>query len=376
MDLLATSSADAARLLMSVEQRGELEVMARSSVLLHRQVVQSRALLLAGDGVANNEIARRRGTTPDTVRRWRAKFESGGVSAVGTIAAGRGRKPGVSQEMINAIVEDTLTTVPDDESTQWSTRSMAARHGVGKDTVARIWRARNLRPWRVDTFKLSNDPAFEEKLVDVVGLYLNPPEHAVVFSFDEKTQCQALDRTQPSLPMKKGRGKTMTHDYKRHGTTDLFAALNIATGEVLHQTRDSHTGKDVLAFFKWINLHTPQDLEIHVVLDNLSAHKSKEVRDWLAKPKQKDRWHLHFTPTSSSWLNLVESWFAQLTNKRLRTGSFNSVDALTDAIDHWVAFYNDNPQPFTWTKTANEIIDKVKRGRAALTHHTKSATHH
>ena len=309
------------------------------------------------------------------MRRWRAKFEEGGVEAVGSIAPGRGRKPEIPQDVIDAIVDDTLHTVPDDESTAWSTRTMGDRHGVGKDTVARIWKARNIRPWRVDTFKLSNDPRFEEKLVDVVGLYLNPPERAVVFSFDEKTQVQALDRTQPSLPLKPGRARTMTHDYKRNGTTDLFAALNVGTGEVIHQTRKSHKGTDVLAFFKWIDLHTPRDLDIHVVLDNLSAHKSAEVTEWLAKPAQK-RWHLHFTPTSSSWLNLAEGWFAQLTNKRLRTGSFNSLDALTDAIDTWVSHWNDDPKPFVWTKTAKQIIAKVKRGRAALTHQTKSATHH
>jgi len=365
----------AAPLKVSRKQRSELERMARSSSLPHRCVVQASALLLAADGEANEVIARECSTTSDTVRRWRAKFEAGGVAAVGSIAPGRGRKPGIGQEVIDAIVSDTLHTVPDDESTQWSTRTLAARHGVGKDTVARIWRARKLRPWRVETFKLSNDPRFEEKLVDVVGLYLDPPQRAVVFSFDEKTQCQALDRTQPSLPMKKGRGRTMTHDYKRNGTTDLFAALNVGTGEVVHQTRKTHAAKDVLAFFKWIDVHTPRDLEIHVVLDNLSAHKGPEVREWLAKPRQA-RWHLHFTPTSSSWLNLVEGWFAQLTNKRLRTGSFNSVDALTEAIDIWVSHWNDDPKPFVWTKTANEIVAKVKRGRAALTHQTKSATDH
>ena len=365
----------AAPLKVSRKQRSELERMARSSSLPHRCVVQASALLVAADGEANEVIARECSTTSDTVRRWRAKFEAGGVAAVGSIAPGRGRKPGIGQEVIDAIVSDTLHTVPDDESTQWSTRTLAARHGVGKDTVARIWRARKLRPWRVETFKLSNDPRFEEKLVDVVGLYLDPPQRAVVFSFDEKTQCQALDRTQPSLPMKKGRGRTMTHDYKRNGTTDLFAALNVGTGEVVHQTRKTHAAKDVLAFFKWIDVHTPRDLEIHVVLDNLSAHKGPEVREWLAKPRQA-RWHLHFTPTSSSWLNLVEGWFAQLTNKRLRTGSFNSVDALTEAIDIWVSHWNDDPKPFVWTKTANEIVAKVKRGRAALTHQTKSATDH
>lgn len=367
--------ATAAPLKVSRKDRVELERMASSTVLPHRVVVQASGLLLAADGVPNEAIARACSTTPDTVRRWRRKFEDGGVGAVGTIAPGRGRKPEIPSEVIEAVVHDTLHTVPDDDSTCWSTRSMGERHGIGKDTVAKIWKARNLRPWRVDTFKLSNDPRFEEKLVDVVGLYLDPPERAVVFSFDEKTQCQALDRTQPSLPMKPGRARTMTHDYKRNGTTDLFAALNVGTGEVIHQTRSSHTAKDVLAFFKWIDLHTPRDLEIHVVLDNLSAHNAPAVKEWLAKPRQA-RWHLHFTPTSSSWLNLVEGWFAQLTNKRLRTGSFNSVAALVEAIDVWVSHWNDDPQPFVWTKTANDIIAKVKRGRAALDHLTKSATHH
>lgn len=365
----------APRLNVSQRERKALKRMSLSTSLPHRTVVQASALVLAADGVANEEIARRCSTTPDTVRRWRQKYEQGGIDAVGSIAAGRGRKPTISQDTIDAIVSDTLHTVPDDGSTAWSTRTMGERHGVGKDTVARIWRARKLRPWRVDTFKLSNDPDFEAKLVDVVGLYLNPPERAVVFSFDEKTQVQALDRTQPSLPIKKGRAKTMTHDYKRNGTTDLFAALNVGTGEVLHQTRKAHTGADVVSFFKWIDLHTPRDLEIHVVLDNLSAHKSAEVKQWLAKPRQK-RWHLHFTPTSSSWLNLVEGWFAQLTNKRLKHGVFTSVAELTDAIDVWVSHWNDDPKPFVWAKTADKIITNVKRGRAKLDHLTKSATHH
>lgn len=365
----------AAPLIVSPGDRAELERMAVSSSLPYRQVVQASALLMAADGESNGAIARACSTTTVTVRRWRTKFEAGGIRAVGTIAKGRGRKPEIEQSVIDAIVDDTLHAVPDDGSTQWSTRTMAERHGVGKDTVARIWKARKLRPWRVDTFKLSNDPEFEKKLVDVVGLYLNPPERAVVFSFDEKTQCQALDRTQPSLPLVPGRGRTMTHDYKRNGTTDLFAALNVATGEVLHDTRKSHAGADVLEFFKWIDLHVPRHLEVHVVLDNLSAHKSEPVRRWLAKPAQK-RWHLHFTPTSASWLNLVEGWFAQLTNKRLRTGSFNSVAALIEAIDVWVSHWNDEPKPFVWVNTADEIIAKVQRGRAALTQTINSATDH
>jgi transposase len=365
----------APRLRVTRQQRSELERMAGSSSLPHRVVVQASALLLAANGMANEAIARECSTTADTVRRWRAKFESGGLDAVGSIAPGRGRKPEIPQETIDAIVDDTLHSIPDDNSTSWSTRTMGERHGVGKDTVARIWRARELRPWRVDTFKLSNDPRFEEKLVDVVGLYLDPPERAVLFSFDEKTQCQALDRTQPSLPLRPGRARTMTHDYKRNGTVDLFAALDVGTGEVLHQTRRRHTARDVLAFFKWIDLHVPRHLEIHVVLDNLSAHSAPPVAEWLAHPKRQ-RWHLHFTPTSASWLNLIEGWFAQLTNKRLRHGSFDSVAALTDAIDTWASHWNDDPKPFVWHTPAKKIIAKVRGGRAALTHQTKSATRH
>ena len=348
--------------------------MARSMSLPHRRVVQAKALLLAADGVATNEVARRCGTTDTSVRAWRRRFVTEGIGGVGRIAPGRGRRSWMPEGTIAAVVHDTMHNKPDDGSTHWTTRLMADRHGIGKDSVARIWRDHGLKPWKVDTFKISNDPHFEDKLIDVVGLYLNPPDKAVVFSFDEKTQCQALDRTQASLPMKRGRGETMTHDYKRNGTTDLFAALNVATGEVLYGTKKRHTANDVLAFFKYIDLHVPKGLEVHVVLDNLSAHKAPEVRTWLEHPRRQ-RWHLHFTPTSSSWLNLVEGWFHLLTERRLRRGTFNSVDALIDAIDLWATHWNDDPQPFIWRKTADEIIAKVRRGRAALTE-AKSATHH
>jgi transposase len=327
------------------------------------------------DGRSVRSTAAAFGTYPNTVAAWRDRFVESGVAGVGVIAPGRGRKPEIPAATVEAIVHDTLHTVPDDGSTCWSTRTLGAKHGVGKDTVARIWKARNLRPWQVDTFKLSNDPDFETKLVDVVGLYLDPPERAVVFSFDEKTQCQALDRTQPSLPLKPGRGRTMTHDYRRNGTVDLFAAMNIATGEVLHDTRRRHAGADVLAFFKFIDLHVPFELDVHVVLDNLSAHKSEPVRRWLADPKR-GRWHLHFTPTSASWLNLIEGWFSVLTRKALTNASFTSTRDLEDAIDVWASHWNDDPRPFAWTKTVDDIITKVKRGRATLDRVTESATHH
>jgi transposase len=273
-------------LAMSDEQRAALRRMARSSTLPHRTVNQARGLLDAADGVANEEIARRCGVDPDAVRRWRYRFVEKGVDGVGVIAKGRGRKPILSDGTVAEVVRVTCQERPEDGSTHWTTRMLAKRFGIGKDTVARIWQDHNLKPWRTETFKISNDPHFEEKLVDVVGLYLNPPERAVVFSFDEKTQVQALDRTQPSLPMKPGRAGTMTHDYKRHGTVDLFAALNVGTGEVIYGTRNKHTQKDVLAFFKLIDLDVEQGLDIHVVLDNLSAHKAPEVMNWLAHPRR------------------------------------------------------------------------------------------
>src|SRR5215211_1953517 len=358
---------------MSVEARAAVEALARSSSASHRKVVQAKALLALADGASVRSTARAIGSHPDTVTRWRDRFVAEGVDGIGMIAPGRGRKPEIPPATVDAIVHDTLHSVPDDGSVCWTTRSMAARHGIGKDTVARIWRARRLRPWQVDTFKLSNDPNFEAKLIDVVGLYLDPPERAVVFSFDEKTQVQALDRTQPSLPLKAGRGRTMTHDYKRNGTIDLFAAMNLATGEVLHDTRRRHAGGDVLAFFKLIDLHVPRDLDVHVVLDNLSAHKSEPVRTWLAHPRRQ-RWHLHFTPTSASWLNLIEGWFSVLTRKALTTASFTSTGELETAIDVWASHWNDDRKPFVWTKTVDDIVTKVKRGRATLDRVTESAT--
>lgn len=256
--------------------------MAASSSLPHRQVVQARALLWAGQGLANEEIARRSGVDSDTVARWRSRFIERGTAGVGVIAKGRGRKPGLAAGTVAEVLRVTREEAPPGGATHWSTRTMARRMGIGKDSVAKIWADHNLKRWQVKTFKLSNDPRFEEKLVDVVGLYMNPPARAVVFCFDEETQCQALDRTQPSLPMKPGRAATMTHDYKRNGTIDLFAALNVATGEVLTDLRNGYTGADVLRFFKQIDTTVGRDLDIHVVLNNLSAHSTPEIKKWLS----------------------------------------------------------------------------------------------
>ena len=364
----------AAALMATVEQKAELERMAASTSLPHRQVVRARGLLWACEGVANDEIGRRCGVDSDAVRRWRSRFASQGVAGVGKIAKGRGRKPSLPSGTVEEVLRVTHRELPADGSTHWSTRTMAARVGIGKDSVAKIWADHNLKPWKVDTFKVSNDPRFEEKLVDVVGVYLNPPARAVVFSFDEKTQCQALDRTQPSLPMKSGRAGTMTHDYKRHGTIDLFAAMNVATGEVLTDLRKGHTGADVLRFFKQIDASVPRGLGVHVVLDNLSAHSTPEIAKWLAH-RDRRRWHLHYTPTSSSWVNLIERWFKELTDKRLRRGIFTSVADLTEAITTWATHWNTDPKPFIWKATAEDIITKVQRGRATL-HQIKTQTDH
>ena len=369
-----TSKLAAPPLQVTDKQREELRRISRSHSLPHRSVLQAKGLLMSADGVAIYEVARACDVSSNAVRRWRRRFEEGGIDSVGAIAPGRGRSSWLPEGTVAEIVAVTMNELPDDGSTQWSTRTLATRLGVSKDTVARVWKDHGLKPWKTDTFKVSSDPHFEEKLVDVVGLYMNPPERAVVFSFDEKTQVQALDRTQPSLPMKKGRGATMTHDYKRHGTTDLFAAMNVATGHVLYDTKARHSAKEVLDFFRFIDLHVARDLEIHVVLDNLSAHKAEPVAKWLAHPKR-TRWHLHFTPTSSSWLNLVESFFSQLTNRRLKKGAFNSVAHLEDEIGIWAEGWNEDPKPFIWKKPADEIIEKVQRGRSKLAS-IKSATDH
>lgn len=358
---------------MSVGQRDALEVLARARSAPHRQVQRAKALLLAADGVANNRIADEVGVTVVTVRAWRNRFAEEGLAKLGEVRKGRGPKPSIPAEKVEEIVAATLHSKPKGE-THWSTRSMAKHAGVSRNTVQRIWKARGLKPHLVDTFKISTDPAFEDKLTDVVGVYLNPPEQAVVLCLDEKSQVQALDRTQPSLPMKPGRAGTMTHDYKRNGTVDLFAAMNVASGEVLTDLRKSHTGADVLRFFKQIDAAVPAELDVHVILDNLSAHSTPEIAKWLAH-KNRRRWRLHFTPTSSSWLNLIERWFKELTDKRLRRGTFTSVTDLSAAITTWAEHWNIDPRPFVWKATADDIIAKVQRGRETL-HQIKSQTQH
>jgi transposase len=325
-------------------------------------VIRSRALLLAADGVANARIADQVGVSVPTVRAWRARFAAEGLREFGKVAKGRGRKPSIPAEKVAEIVRATQQSKPEGQ-THWSCRSMAEAMGVSSATVQRIWSARGLKPHQVKTFKLSNDPRFEEKLIDVVGLYLNPPDNAVVLCMDEKSSVQALDRTQPSLPMKTGRAGTMTHDYKRNGTTTLFAALDVLTGVVIGQCLPRHRHEEFLKFLRVIDRQVPKKLVVHLILDNYATHKHPDVTAWLAKHK---RFHLHFTPTSSSWLNLVERWFREITEKAIRRGVFPSVPDLIAAIEDYLRVNNTNPKPFIWTASAEAILEKVRRGRVAL----------
>lgn len=333
---------------------------------------RAKALLMAADGVANTVIATALSATPKTVRAWRDRFAHDGLARLGQVRPGRGRKPSIPQATIDQVVDLTLHSKPAGE-THWSCRTMAERVGISSSEVQRIWAARGLKPHLVDTFKLSNDPAFETKLTDVVGLYLNPPEQAIVLCIDEKSQIQALDRTQPSLPIKKGRAATMTHDYKRNGTTTLFAALEVATGQVIGECLPRHRASEFVKFLTTVDAAVPEGLDVHVILDNYATHKHATVTRWLtAHP----RVHFHFTPTSSSWLNLVERWFRELTDKALRRGVFPSVPDLIAAIEDYLAAHNDNPRPLTWTASVDSILAKVARGRVALNQETNSGTDH
>jgi transposase/transposase-like protein len=349
-------------LVMSDGQREALGVIARSQTAPYRQVQRARVLLLAADGVANARIAVQVGVNATTVRAWRERFAQDGLAKLGKVREGRGRKPVIAQATIDEIVRLTQQETPAGQ-THWSCRTMAKRAGVSPATVQRVWAARGLKPHLVKTFKLSNDPRFEEKLIDVVGLYLAPPDKAIVLCLDEKSSVQALDRTQPSLPMVKGRAATMTHDYKRNGTTTLFAALEVLTGKVIGQCLPRHRHEEFLKFLRTVDKQTPKGLDVHLICDNYATHKHPNVKAWLAKHP---RFHMHFTPTSSSWLNLVERWFRELTDKALRRGVFHSVPDLIATIEDYLTAHNQDPKPFVWTATAEDILAKVARGRVAL----------
>jgi transposase len=297
-----------------------------------------------------------------TVTRWRNRYQTSGIPGLLKDRSRPGRKKQIAENKVREVVEKTLHDKPL-QATHWSTRSLAVAVGLSPATIQRIWKAHGLKPHLVHSFKLSRDPHFIEKLHDVVGLYLNPPEHAMVFSVDEKNQIQALDHTQPGLPMKRGRAETVTHDYKRNGTTTLFAALNTLDGKVIGQCLPRHRHQEFLQFLRIVNRQTAKGLDIHLILDNYATHNHPAVKEWLAKHP---RFSFHFVPTSPSWLNMVERWLGQITQKRIRRGVFPSVPDLIAAITEYIGFTNDNPKPFVWTATVKTILAKVKRANEAL----------
>ncbi len=347
---------------MTDGQREILENLSKSRTAPQREVTRAKALLYAGEGLANTAIAARLEVSPASVVAWRSRFGEEGVAKLGRVRPGRGRKASIPAEKVDKIVRATLHDKPAGE-THWSCRSMAKAQGVSPATVQRVWSARGLQPHRVETFKLSNDKRFEEKLVDVVGLYLNPPDKAVVLCMDEKSQIQALDRTQATLPMKKGRAGTMTHDYKRNGTTTLFAALDTLQGRVVGECHERHRHQEFLKFLRRLNTEFPGDVPLHLVMDNYGTHKHAKVQSWL---KRNPRFVPHFVPTSSSWMNLVERWFGHLDKKAIRRGVFLSVADLKTSIEAFLKAWNQDPKPFVWTATVESIQEKLTRCRRTL----------
>jgi len=347
---------------MTLEQKRTLEAWVRARNTPQKVALRARICLLASEGMANHAVAKKLQTSRPTVMLWRKRFEQQGVWGLSEEAPKGPSKRRMSTQKVHEIVQATLHTNPPG-ATHWSVRTMAKAQGVSPATVGRIWDAHGLKPHRVRTFKLSKDKHFVEKLTDVVGLYLNPPDKALVLCVDEKSQIQALDRTQPGLPMKKGRCGTMTHDYKRNGTTCLFAALNVLDGTVIGTCYPRHRHEEFLKFLRKIDRETPGETELHLIVDNYGTHKHPNVKKWLGKHK---RFHLHFTPTSGSWLNLIERWFSEITRRRIRRGVFHNVPELTAAIGEYIHLNNQDPKPFVWTKKAEEIIEKINRCKATM----------
>jgi transposase len=343
-------------------QRKRIEFLVRSPKTPQKIAERARLIRLASQGRPNSEIARELKISRPKVLRWRERFEVSGVQGLYQGASRPGRKSAATEETEKKVVELTLHSKPK-AATHWSSRMLAKESGIPASTIRRIWRKHRLQPHRVETFKLSRDKQFVEKVKDVVGLYLNPPDRALVLSVDEKSQIQALDRTQPGLPMKKGRCATMTHDYKRNGTTTLFAALNMADGTVIGKCMPRHRSKEFIKFLEVIDEKTPEELSLHLIVDNYGTHKSPPVKRWL---KRHPRFHLHFIPTSSSWLNMVERWFREITDKRIRRGIFQSVPELIQSIEEYLAAHNSDPKIFTWTKDAETILAKVKRAKMRI----------
>ena len=344
------------------EDRQTLERWARGRRTPARQVLRAKIVLAAAEGQQNRAIAEKLGTERLLVGKWRQRFAAQGLAGIEKDAPRGGRKATARQAIAQKIVEWTTQKKPAN-ATHWSTRTLAQELGTSHAMVNRVWRANGLKPHLVETFKVSNDPQFVEKLLDVVGLYLSPPEHALVLCADEKSQIQALDRTQPGLPLKKGRCGTMTHDYKRNGTTTLFAAIDMVEGKLIGRCMPRHRHQEWIKFLEQIDRETPADLDLHLIADNYRTHKHEKVQRWL---KRHPRFHMHFIPTSSSWLNLIERWFREITDKRIRRGVFHSVPQLIEAIMAYIRAHNEHPQPFVWTAKAEAILEKLQRARATL----------
>ena len=349
-------------LAISQPQREQIEHWLAALGTPQQVALRCRIVLAAGCGKTEMEIAAPLQINRKTVRLWRDRFTREGLQGLWEIAPGRGRKPTYGPDRVKAVIDTTLQSKPKG-STHWSCRTLAADQGVSKSTVSNILRSHNLKPHRTKTFKLSRDPRFLEKLTDVVGLYLNPPDRAIVLCVDEKSQIQALNRTQPGLPLKKGRCGTMTHDYKRNGTTTLFAALDLLQGKVIGDFHKRHRHQEFLSFLRCIDRKFPGKTTLHLVMDNYGTHGHANVKAWLDKHP---RFVIHYVPTSCSWLNLIERWFAELTNKRIRRDSFLSVDDLVTAIEDFLAVWNENPKPFVWTATVDSIVAKLARCRQTL----------
>lgn len=349
-------------LMLTSEQQRQMEQWLAAHGTPQRVALRCRIVLAAGEGQSDGAIAAALAVSRPTVILWRKRFAEQALEGLWNIAPGRGRKPVYGPDKVQAVIAATLQSKPQG-MTHWSCRLMAQQQGLSKSTVSNLWRSHNLKPHRVKRFKLSRDPKFLEKLTDVVGLYLNPPQQGIVLCVDEKSQIQALDRTPPGLPMKKGRCGTMTHDYKRHGTTTLFAALELAQGKVVGQCYERHRNQEFLKFLRCLDQKFPGKTPLHLVVDNYGTHTHPRVRAWL---KRHPRFVLHFVPTSSSWLNLIERWFGELTSKNVRRGSFFSVQDLEDSIRAFLKTWNEQPQPFVWTANVESILSKLSRCRQTL----------
>jgi transposase len=352
--------APAPALALNAGQKAEIEALVRSGNTPQKVACRARLLLLAHQGVANHAIAQQLNLSRPTVLSLRVCFARDGMAAITGIRKRKRSGTVLTPALEQKILDTTLKTRPGDGSTHWSVRMLAKQLGISRTIVHRVWQRHDVQPHRVERFKLSNDPRFEEKVRDIVGLYLNPPDRALVLCVDEKSQIQALDRTAPILPLRPGLPERQTHDYKRHGTTTLFAAFNILNGKVIGTCQQRHRSREFVKFLNHLEKQLPADQEVHLIMDNYCTHKSAEVQRWL-KPKQRQRFHYHFTPTSSSWLNQVERFFALITGRMIRRGTFHSTEELEKAIYHWLGTWNGDPAPFVWKASADHILDKVRR---------------